>query len=450
MPGPALADRGCAPLAGDAPHRGRLAGDDGPSAAAPPAAGEGVGPSAPLVAGSVGLRQPLGASGACCGRRWGRCSRCGVLRGWPQAVRLTMLGHSFWAPVLYTTFTSITLGALFDAYLLILGGSNTFVGEVESIGGLTALAVAVPIGWACDRFHKPAVLRVNMVFGVASAALLLGGLFGQSSPLLIAAVVAYAAHTQAIAAVGPALIAELVESGGTLTQAMGDWMTTRSLAQASGPALQIVAIAALGTAGGPATGIAWSLSELLWILVFGLVFLAVYASCAWRVHRFAPAAAGRGEEGPSGARPLSCSQEEAVFAGRRWLYAGLAEAFALITAVGSGMTFKYWPLFFKGDFRFSPSGVCLMQLLIWTAIAAGSQLTPIMARCTGRLPSALLLHVLGTGLLFVISNHSLGPTIEVPLVLVRNCVMNSATPLVQAHRAWKNSPTPTDNEECWF
>lgn len=297
------------------------------------------------------------------------------------------------------------------------------------------MAAAVPIGWACDRFHKPAVLRVNMVFGVASAALLLGGLFGQSSPLLIAAVVAYAAHTQTIAALGPALIAELVESGSRLTQAMGNWMTTRSLAQASGPALQIVAIAAFGKAsGGSAMDIEWSLSELLWILVFGLVFLAMYAPYAWRVHHFAPAAptAGRGEDGSSSARPLSCSQEEAVYAGRRWLYAGLAEAFALITAVGSGMTFKYWPLFFKGDFHFSPAGVCFMQLLIWVAIAAGSQLTPIMARFVGRLPSALLLHLLGTGLLFVISNHSLGPTLEVPLVLVRNCLMNAASPLVQA------------------
>jgi len=206
------------------------------------------------------------------------------------------------------------------------------------------------------------------------------------------------------------------------------------MGQASGPALQIVAIAALGKASGPAIDIKWSLSELLWILAFGLVFLAMYAPYAWRVHYFAPATrtADRDEDGSSSVRPLSCNQEEATYAGRRWLYAGLAEAFFFISAVGFGMMFKYLPLFFKGDFHFSPAGVCLMQLLVWVSIAAGSQLAPIMARFGGRLPSALLLHLLGTGLLFVISNRSLGPTIDVPLVLVWNCLVAAAPPLVQA------------------
>uniref|UniRef100_A0A7S2LTQ7 Major facilitator superfamily (MFS) profile domain-containing protein n=1 Tax=Zooxanthella nutricula TaxID=1333877 RepID=A0A7S2LTQ7_9DINO len=73
-----------------------------------------------------------------------------------------------------------------------------------------------------------------------------------------------------------------------------------------------------------------------------------------------------------------------------------------------------------------------MQLGIWLAIAAASTGAPCLARKLGRLPAANVFHILGTGLLFLISNQSLGARVEVPLVLLRNAVMNSGGPLIQA------------------
>ena len=71
----------------------------------------------------------------------------------------------------------------------------------------------------------------------------------------------------------------------------------------------------------------------------------------------------------------------------RWLVAGLCELYSLVTAIGSGMTFKYWPLFFKGDFDFSPIGVCTMQLSIWLAIAGTAQLATQLSKCIGHGPT---------------------------------------------------------------
>mmetsp|Transcript_86471 Transcript_86471/g.269078 ORF Transcript_86471/g.269078 Transcript_86471/m.269078 type:complete len:188 (-) Transcript_86471:110-673(-) len=113
------------------------------------------------------------------------------------------------------------------------------------------------------------------------------------------------------------------------------------------------------------------------------------------------------------------------------LVAVLLEICSVCTTLGSGMTFKFWPLFFKGDFGFSPAGVCAVQFMTWLSVAACAQVMPLVARRIGRLPTVIMSFYIGTGLLFLISRKApVVPTLL--MVLVRNAVMNGGTPIIQA------------------
>jgi len=342
----------------------------------------------------------------------------GVLLGWPRGVRWAII-----AQYLNQTLTAIVLGALFDAYLLILRGSNTFVGTLESARGLSSLAMAVPLGWASDRWPKPLVLRCNTVVGLAAALLLLFGIPTNCVPLIFAGAVASAIHNQCLFGLFPPLLSEMTEAGNQRMKVMSHLQTASSAGMASGPALQLLLMLATATTH-------WTTSELHWILCSGLLLFLPFVLTVWRIRPsdLTVAASQTAAGGSGGQSPLLAATPTR----RRWTIALLVEISSLITAVGSGMTFKYWPLFFKGDFGFSPTGVCAMQLAIWAAIAASAQIAPKIAQKVGRAPTCFLLHASGVALLFLISLTSMPALFTVPLVLLRNATMNAASPLVQS------------------
>lgn len=359
-------------------------------------------------------------------RSWPRAG--GFLHGWPRGVRLAIM-----AQYCNQTMTAIVLGALFDAYLLVLHGTNVFVGTLESARGLSSLAMAIPLGWAADKWSKPLVLRCNTVVGVVSALFLLCGIPTNNVPLIFVGVVASAVHNQCLFGLFPALLSEMTEAGDSRMKVMSHLQTASSAGLASGPALQLLLMLVTGTTH-------WTTSELHWVLCSGLVLLVPFVPLVWRIRTAdvaldatqtaADAGAGAaGSEGGGGSSPLLA---ETPPQRRQWLVATLVEVSSLITSVGSGMTFKYWPLFFKGDFGFSPSAVCAMQLAIWASIAAAAQLAPSVARKVGRAPTCMMLHVTGVALLFLISWTAMPAPVTVPLVLLRNAVMNAASPLIQS------------------
>jgi len=163
--------------------------------------------------------------------------------------------------------TSVVVGALFDAYLLVLRGSNTFVGTVESAKGLSALAFAFPLGWAGDKWPKTLVLRCNAFLGFLSAVFLSFGIPNDNVHLIVAGSVAYAIHNQCLAGLMPALLAEMTTTGEQRMRAMSHLQTANSAGNASGPALQLLFMLSLRTD-------QWTLSQLHWILCSGLVFFS--------------------------------------------------------------------------------------------------------------------------------------------------------------------------------
>jgi len=404
------------------------------------------------------------------------------------------------------TLTSVMLGALFDAYLQIRGGDNTFVGIVESVRGVAAMVCAFPQGWLGDRLGKALLLRYNIFFGTAGLVLLLVGIPLDNLLVMIVGSVVYSIHNQCISGLLPATLSDRIEDSDGRTRVLSHLQSAQSFGWATGPIVQLILLATIGGAS------AWSTTRLHLPLCLGAIFFLFYVPELWRGLSFASASAAvpfnvslapfpgdvtgdadaesesrdRASDAPGAppAEPVakestsdaaqapdaelgaqdvagavdperetehSTSYKAAVSdahtddqrnltqdgtatltSRHRWLMAALVELSSFMTAFGSGMTFKYWPLFFKEDFQFSPSRVCLMQLSIWIAIGSSAQLAPKLARKWGRLPVALLSHMSGTALLFIISIRSLGVYAEVPLVLLRNALMNANTPLLTA------------------
>lgn len=338
----------------------------------------------------------------------------------------------------------MTLGPLFDAYLLVLKGHNTFVGLVESANGVSQFTVALPAGWLADRMRKTRLLRMNWGLAAVGVALLSVGIPTDTLPCFIVGAVSYSVHQQVFLGLLPVLLTDMTQAGDERNRVFSDQQTIMSLGFASGPAIQLTLTLA--------TGSGWTTTELHWALCMGLFLFIPLAVSVFRIphekphHDHSPADAlmeveleGDGvHQGSSASLKLESTEvaNEAAGAsltpGRKMLIAILLELSCVVTAVGSGMTFKFWPLFFKGDFSFSPSGVCAMTLCIWLAIAVCAQIAKPMARVLGVMPTVVLTFYAGTAALFAISSKLCRSVyITIPLVLARNALMNMGGPLVQ-------------------
>jgi len=122
--------------------------------------------------------------------------------------------------------------------------------------------------------------------------------------------------------------------------------------------------------------------------------------------------------------------QEAVCCRPWWSIPLLVETANLLTALGNGMTFKFWPLFYKSDLGFGPKVVCIMSVAMWLAITCGVQLAPRIVKYFGRGGTAVAGHYAGTALMFVISTGpGVGPTVV--LVLLRYMLMKASSPVLQ-------------------
>ena len=70
------------------------------------------------------------------------------------------------AELFATAADSMRNGAGVEAAFIfeLMGKSNEYVGYQEAVAGLTSLVVALPIGWAADRFPRTRLIRMGVVF----------------------------------------------------------------------------------------------------------------------------------------------------------------------------------------------------------------------------------------------------------------------------------------------
>jgi len=109
---------------------------------------------------------------------------------------------------------------------------------------------------------------------------------------------------------------------------------------------------------------------------------------------------------------------------------------SLITACGSGMSSKFYPLFFK-ESGLSPANVQWIFVALPLCIALSTLIAKYLGKLLGRIQATLLLETCGSLLLFLLSALDsqfkiTTPWVSVPIFLLMISLMNCSYPLVES------------------
>mmetsp|Transcript_40856 Transcript_40856/g.108006 ORF Transcript_40856/g.108006 Transcript_40856/m.108006 type:complete len:511 (-) Transcript_40856:72-1604(-) len=352
------------------------------------------------------------------------------------------------------TIWSFSFGGTFDAYLLELArvqgrdDPNEFVGSVETVRGMVALVMALPLGVLSDKMNRRRMLQGGSVVATAGVAILASGVASDSVPMIYAGVVVLALFMQVFMSCGNAFLADSVPKD-QLTKAMAMQGSLFLIGYSVGPLAQMAVIAY--------TGDTWRLSQLhvflcsgfaLWPLVLpGFLLLEKTPSEREAELRRgltsdvggagASASASPGGTAPAQAVALSASPadtwklERVMGVRKKWFVPILIELCSLIIALGAGMTVKFFPLFFKEVYHFEPIALNGLSGSYTICIAIFVQLCRKASSKIGRCQAALLWQVCSVAALFALWLADPLPLV-IFLYIIRGSFMNSLGPINSA------------------
>lgn len=372
--------------------------------------------------------------------------------GAESPLRIRNVQLFFYITTTMLTIWSFSFGATFDAYLLELGRSsrqseshaNEFVGSMESVRGMVALVLALPLGFLADKVNRRRLLACSSGFGTAGVLLLAWGISSDSTSLLYAGVVVSATFMQAYMGCGQALLADSVPAD-KLTAVMATQGSLFLVGYSMGPLAQMGIIAQVGDT--------WGLGQLhiflcvgfaLWPLVLPAFFLFKPTRSELENQRdgLQEGLATGSVGGGSGAGGSVQQENEAnvvehwsdkrvLGVKKKWLVPALIEFCSLITAMGAGMTVKFFPLFFKEDYHFDPMALCGLSAGYTITIALFVQGCRAVSEKIGRCQASLTWHLLGTFCLFLLWKAETLPVV-VFIYIIRGAFMNAKGPIDQA------------------
>ena len=381
------------------------------------------------------------------------------------------LNHNVWLCLLLSTVyglaDSLWSGTVIAAFLKRLGrGKNGPVGDVEAVSGLASLISALPVGYLADKFRRDEVISAGGVLILVTAALhcLLLGWIGvdeealdgddrkrELSFFLLASVMAlWGVGGGVINGPSQALYADSIPAGSRSRYYMY-LFTSYMIASCAGPLVSIGLFQAIGDE--------WDLRHLRLILYVGLSMEAVAASVMFFFDddKALPEGEGGGEQNENAdTNDTSSNTDEEVAEseeiaerqegqameqdggngpfnyGQRFIPIVLCLQ-SCVFAIGSGMTVKFFPLFFKEEVGMSPSQVQVIYVAVPIVMALLSGVGEKIAKGFGRVQTMILLNTGGVLCLFsmVFAKEYLDshPFVLVPIYVLRTGLMNCTYPL---------------------
>ena len=372
---------------------------------------------------------------------------------------------------------SIWTGTIGVAFVYdVWGQSNTKVGLATALTGFFSMATALPAGWAADRFRRSAVIRVGAVAILAGVPLYGLGVVGASEGVgpgkgqcyvLICVASALFGISQGITN-GPAqaLLADSVATGER--SKFYNWLFCAYIVPSLlGPVISVAYFEAKGND--------WHMPALRDLMCLGLLLEVPVGllSCLFRDDKALgdeseAAQAGDGAAPDVDARASSLSgdgvkltdvedsKEEPTHddadaddeEGTTLIKADprvaripyIVFVTDLVVALGSGMTIKYFPLFFKNDCHMSPASVQAIYVAVPVAMACSSTAATALAKLVGRVQAVLLLRVAGLccfGTMVFLYDRGFGTHgalkwAIVAFYVVRTALMNCTYPLEES------------------
>ena len=224
----------------------------------------------------------------------------------------------------------VSFGALFDVYLLDLGG-NMLVGSIESMRGLMQMLLAYPLGKLADSMPRVRVSKLNLIMFTLGFALMICGIFTDVTSLIIAGMCFWAPSMQNWFSTSNAIVADSTTPD-KRTSAMADMSNVQVLGSAIGPAVQVVLLFVLHQD-------TWELPLLHTTMGLGCAIWPFVVIGTFMLEELPPlektAAAGRG-------RFLSADLDRPLVGSMttRWVLAIAFQVGTTFTSMGAGMTVK--------------------------------------------------------------------------------------------------------------
>lgn len=299
---------------------------------------------------------------------------------------------------LYGVSCSLSSGTAYAAYLQKLGHDrNSPFGDIEAVYGLATLVTALPVGIAADRLGRSKVIRAGGVLLLLTTFVQAGiiewvGISPNDTHMSIALWLLGGMNVFWGIAEGvvdgpcSALFADSTPEG-ERSKYYNYLFICFSAASAVGPLVSIILFQTLGDD--------WNMFDLRIVIFVGLG-MEIFNACLMLLYDDKKALEENGERDSDNDESITDEQYLDNNDGENWDAQELADmatstlrkrqewipyiifAQDMIASIGSGMTIKFFPLFFKDEIGMTPSQVqaifCISPLVMAITSTLGSQL----------------------------------------------------------------------------
>lgn len=358
----------------------------------------------------------------------------GLISEWN--VRLSLLTSALGALA-----SSIAHGNLFTIYIHDLYGDNTSVGLTESISGLMALVTAWPVGVAVDRISRTRLLRGCAVLGLLAAVtglVAVGwgptaaiGPDGSRQPpskaftaVLLFSLGCWGVFFNTATSAWLALFADSVPEGYLRRQVFAIKSQVTFLSLSAGPCVALLLSLCLGNT--------WGLRQTAASLMPGFLVMIPLSMLLLLFEDVDPALARDSESGHLHSVNYAESAT-AVDQKKSSAIPYLLLCAELVTSIGAGMTVKFFSLWFKSAFNFSPVGLNALQVVGPIAIAGAVQILQATIKRSPFGPVVSVLAFWVTSVIVLLAMTKVSDwRVLVVLHLVRTALANSKEPIARA------------------
>mmetsp|Transcript_16098 Transcript_16098/g.30934 ORF Transcript_16098/g.30934 Transcript_16098/m.30934 type:complete len:493 (-) Transcript_16098:272-1750(-) len=361
--------------------------------------------------------------------------------------------------LVYGVSSSVWNGTVLVSFLYtISGGSNAMVGYTEAAQGLSRLVTALPVGYFADKFSRSGVISVGGVLSFATVALMIFTVVSAGETAVNTSLYSMTAALCVWGLVdgvvwGPmqALFADSTPTGSRTTY-YTIMFSCFLVASAVGPGMCVVLFIFLGDV--------WSLSQLKVVMLVGLGLKVPASVCLLYFKDEKALSEPEPEPESKPAEPVRTQKDKTdapvaqVEGGFRFgssaslenmdsatppaspsptRCAGLGAvpyilfASSFVSAIATGMTTKFFPLFFKNDVHMSPASVQGVYVVSPVALALCIGMAMTVSKSMGRVPTMLLFRGIGVAVLFAmvhLERYSSIWWVMVPLYIVRTALVD--------------------------
>ena len=363
--------------------------------------------------------------------------------------------------IIYGLADNLWSGTVFAAYLKLLDNDkNAGVGYVEASNGLAGLATAIPVGYLADKIGRSKVIRSGgfcLIFTVFVQIYIMQWVgvdeeelekdpskVDKSMRAFVAVMALWGISGGVVNGPVQALYADSTPAGKRSTYYQYQF-TAYMLSSCLGPLVAIIMFQYLGDD--------WTLADLR-IVIFTAMGLEIIAGVVMMFFDDRKALVEDDDATSGDKKANDCDQDVSrnsesstdfdkfnknageEMLRRRKKIPFILFGLGLIMSFGSGMTVKFFPLFFKDTVGLSPSNVQAIYLIVPFVMVLCSSLNDKIAKKIGRVQTCIVVKMGGLlglyAIIFFKDWLNSRPFILVPIYIWRTGLSNSTYPLEES------------------